>query len=189
MVNIVVISHSAKLAEGVRELAEQVAQGKVAIAVAGGIDDPDSPIGTDAVKILKAIESVYSPDGVLVLMDMGSALLSAEVARDLLTPNQKANVHLCSAPLVEGTIAAAVQASTGASILQVLAEAQNSLSAKIAHLAQDGFQDTCTVTSDGETSSSGLQIRLQIQPPWVFMPVLPPTSSRRPAVYLLTSPS
>jgi phosphoenolpyruvate-protein phosphotransferase/dihydroxyacetone kinase phosphotransfer subunit len=165
MVNIVVISHSSKLAEGVRELAEQVAQGKVAIAVAGGIDDPDNPIGTDAVKVLKAIESVYSPDGVLVLMDMGSALLSAEVARDLLAPNQKANVHLCSAPLIEGTIAAAVQASTGASMAQVLAEAQNSLSAKIAHLAQDGFQDACTVTSDGETSSGGLQIHLQIQNP------------------------
>jgi dihydroxyacetone kinase DhaKLM complex PTS-EIIA-like component DhaM len=56
MVNIVIVSHSAKLAEGVRELAEQMAQGKVAIAVAGGIDDPANPIGTDATKVLKAIE-------------------------------------------------------------------------------------------------------------------------------------
>lgn len=165
MVNIVIVSHSAKLAEGVRELAEQMAQGKVAIAVAGGIDDPANPIGTDATKVLKAIESVYSPDGVLVLMDMGSALLSAEVALDLLTPEEKANVHLCSAPLIEGTIAAAVQASAGAPMAQVLAEAQASLSAKIAHLAPSGCQDACTTMPEDEMPAGVRQVRLQIRNP------------------------
>ena len=73
MVGIVIVSHSASLAEGVRELADQMVQGQVPLATAGGIDDPDQPIGTDPMKVLAAIESVYGDDGVLVLMDLGSA--------------------------------------------------------------------------------------------------------------------
>lgn len=130
MVGIVIVSHSIKLAEGLRDLIEQMVQGQVPIAVAGGIDDPDHPIGTDAMKVHAAIESVYSPDGVLVLMDLGSALLSAEIALELLSPVQQANVVLCAAPLVEGALAAAVQASIGSNIRQVLAEAQGALAAK-----------------------------------------------------------
>jgi phosphocarrier protein FPr len=80
MLGIVIVSHSAKLAEGVEELARQMTQGQVPLVAAGGIDDPDNPIGTDAMRIYAAIEQVYSDDGVLVLMDMGSALLSAEMA-------------------------------------------------------------------------------------------------------------
>ncbi len=80
MVGLVIVSHSAKLAEGVKELADQMTQGAVAIAAAGGIDDPDNPIGTDPMRVMAAIESVDSGDGVVVLMDLGSALLSAEMA-------------------------------------------------------------------------------------------------------------
>ena len=80
MVGIVIVSHSASLAEGVRELADQMVQGRVPMATAGGIEDPEQPIGTDPMKVLAAIESVFSEDGVLVLMDLGSALLSAEMA-------------------------------------------------------------------------------------------------------------
>ena len=80
MIGIVVVSHSAKLAEGVCELAGQMAQGQVRLAAAGGSDDPQNPIGTDAFRVQHAIESVYSEDGVLVLMDLGSAVLSAETA-------------------------------------------------------------------------------------------------------------
>ena len=130
MVSIVIVSHIAKLAEGVRELANQMVQGKVDMAVAGGIDDPDNPIGTDAMKVLEAIELVYNDDGVLVLMDLGSALLSAETALDFLEPERQANVYLCEAPLVEGTMAAAVQASVGANIQQVISEARGALGVK-----------------------------------------------------------
>ena len=69
MVGIVFVSHSARLAEGVKELADQMVQDKVPLAIAGGIDDPENPIGTDAMKVLEAIEAVYSDDGVVVLMD------------------------------------------------------------------------------------------------------------------------
>ncbi len=134
MVGIVIVSHSAKLAEGVRELVDQMTQGAVSFAVAGGIDDPENPIGTDPLKVQAAIEAVYSDDGVVVLMDLGSALLSAEVALEFLTPEQRANVYLCEAPLVEGAMAAAVQAAVGAPVEQVLSEARHALEVKIAQL-------------------------------------------------------
>lgn len=130
MVGLVIVSHSAQLAEGVRELARQMTQGRVPLAVAGGIDDPDNPIGTDAMKVMAAIDNVYSDDGVVVLMDLGSALLSAETALDFLPDEQRAHVFLSQAPLVEGTMAAAVQAMIGAPVAQVLAEAESALAVK-----------------------------------------------------------
>lgn len=130
MVGIVIVSHSARLAEGVRELAEQMTQGNVPLAVAGGIDDAENPIGTDAMKVLEAIQTVYSDDGVVVLMDLGSALLSAETALDFLPDEQRPRVHLCAAPLVEGAMAAAVQAALGAPAAQVMAEAETALMVK-----------------------------------------------------------
>ncbi len=134
MIGIVIVSHSAKLAEGVFELADQMTQGRVPLAVAGGIDDPNHPIGTDATRIYEAIESVYSDDGVLVLMDMGSALLSTEMALEFLGDEQRANIRLCSAPLVEGAVAAAVQAGGGASLDAVAAEALSALLPKASEL-------------------------------------------------------
>ncbi|NDJ62697.1 MAG: phosphoenolpyruvate--protein phosphotransferase [Chloroflexi bacterium] len=134
MIGFVLVSHSAKIAEGARELAEQMTQGRVAIAAAGGIDDPAHPIGTDPMKIVAAIEAVYSDDGVIVLMDLGSALMSAETALEFIEPERAERVHLCSAPLVEGIVAAAVQATAGGTVDQAMAEAQSALEAKRAHL-------------------------------------------------------
>jgi multiphosphoryl transfer protein len=144
MVSIVIVSHSAALAAGVQELAQQMVQEKVNIAVAGGIDDPDHPIGTDPMKVMAAIESVYSEDGVVVLMDLGSALMSAETAVDFLTTEQQKNVYLCPAPLIEGAMAAAVQASIGSSVEQVMAEARSALTVKIQQIAPETVADTDT---------------------------------------------
>ncbi len=130
MIGIVAVSHSADLAEGILKLAEQMGQGKVPLAVAGGIDDPENPIGTDAMKILEAIQQVYSDDGVLVFMDMGSAILSTEMALDFLDDEQKKNVYLCEAPIVEGVMSAVSAISAGLSLKQVLQEARNSLQPK-----------------------------------------------------------
>ena len=130
MVGLVIVSHSARLAEGVRELTQQMTQGRVPLAVAGGIDDPENPIGTDAMKVMEAINAVYSDEGVVILMDLGSALLSAETALDFLPDEQRAHVFLSQAPLVEGAMAAAVQAMIGAPVAQVLAEAESALSVK-----------------------------------------------------------
>lgn len=134
MVGIVIVSHSRLLAEGVAELARQLAGNGVPIAVAGGLDDPDKPIGTDAARVVEAIEEVDSPDGVLVLMDLGSAVLSAETARDLLAPEVAQRVLLCDAPLVEGAVAAVVQARLGASLAEVAEEARRGLLPKAEHL-------------------------------------------------------
>lgn len=134
MIGFVVVSHSGELAAGVRDLARQMVRDRVPIAVAGGVDDPNDPIGTDPFRVLAAIESVYSEDGVIVFMDLGSAVLSAETALDLLPEDQRPHVVLCAAPLVEGVVAAAVQAMAGAPLAEVLAEANEALSAKQSHL-------------------------------------------------------
>ncbi|MEH2110803.1 phosphoenolpyruvate--protein phosphotransferase [Nostoc sp.] len=131
---IVIVSHSKQLALGVRELAAQMVQGQVPIAVAAGIEDPENPLGTDPIQVYEAIASVFSDDGVLVLMDLGSALLSAEMAIEFLPEAQQQKVHLCEAPLVEGAIAAVVAAAAGMDIHQVMAEARGALLAKATQL-------------------------------------------------------
>ncbi|QHB31309.1 dihydroxyacetone kinase subunit DhaM [Yersinia canariae] len=151
MVNLVVVSHSALLAQGVAELAQQMTQGGCQLAVAAGVDDLDHPIGTDAIKVMEAIELVYSPSGVLVLMDLGSALLSAETALELLDPEMAKNVQLCAAPLVEGTLAAVVAASSGASLDEVRAEAMGALAAKATQL---GESVTPPAASSGEMAKA-----------------------------------
>jgi multiphosphoryl transfer protein len=162
MVGIVIVSHHAKLAEGLRDLAEQMVSQAVPIAVAGGIDDPENPFGTDAMKVYAAIEAVYSPEGVLVLMDLGSALLSAETALEFLSPEQRANVLLCAAPLVEGTLAAVVQAAIGAELRHVRDEAVGALAAKSEQLAQaDGPAVTAPVSR--APSEDVLQLQLVVR--------------------------
>src|SRR5690606_8589987 len=84
----------------------------------------------DAMKVHEAIQSVYSDDGVVVLVDLGSAIMSTEMAVEFLPEEQQANVRLCGAPLVEGAIAAAVQASVGGTLDQVCEEALGALRAK-----------------------------------------------------------
>lgn len=160
MVSLVIVSHSATLAEGVRELADQMAQGQVAIAAAGGIDDPENPIGTDPMRVMEAIETVYSADGVVVLMDLGSALMSAEMALEFLTAEQQANVFLCAAPLVEGAVSAAVTAMSGGTPQQVLAEAQSALAAKQAQLAPVLGEDVVATIASAEPSADAVELTL-----------------------------
>ena len=120
MIGIVIVSHSAKLAEGVAELAAQAAQsGGVRFATAGGTGDETNPIGTDAFRVLDAIESVYSDDGVLVFMDLGSAVLSAETALELLDEVRRGRVRLCRGPVVEGAVGAASLAAAGAGVDEI----------------------------------------------------------------------
>lgn len=148
MVNLVIVSHSSRLGEGVGELARQMLMSdSCKIAIAAGIDDPQNPIGTDAVKVMEAIESVADADHVLVMMDMGSALLSAETALELLAPEIAAKVRLCAAPLVEGTLAATVSAASGADIDKVIFDAMHALEAKREQLglpsSDTEISDTC----------------------------------------------
>ncbi|MFL5628890.1 MAG: dihydroxyacetone kinase phosphoryl donor subunit DhaM, partial [Ktedonobacteraceae bacterium] len=121
-VSLVIVSHSAQLAAGVAELAGQMAQGATPIAPAGGA--ADDVLGTSADKILAAIQAVDGPDGVLILLDLGSAVLSAEMALELLDDDQRERIALSFAPLVEGAVAASIEASLGRGLAEVKAAAE-----------------------------------------------------------------
>ncbi|AWI05180.1 dihydroxyacetone kinase phosphoryl donor subunit DhaM [Clostridium drakei] len=108
MVGIVIVSHSEKIAEGVKSLALQMAE-EVPMAAAGGTSD--GRIGTDMEKISNAINEVYSEDGVLILFDLGSAFMNAEMAVDFLPDDIKEKVEIVDAALVEGAVTAAVESS------------------------------------------------------------------------------
>ena len=119
MVSLLIVSHSAQLAAGVKEFAEQVAGGKVQIADAGGA--ADGSLGTSVDRIQERLQQVASPDGTLVLVDLGSAVLSVEMAIEALG---MAGVQISDAPLVEGAYLAAIEASAeGATLAQVAAAA------------------------------------------------------------------
>lgn len=122
MVGIVIVSHSAKVAEGVKEMAEQMAGSGQRIIAAGGLED--SSLGTDAIKISSAISAADSSDGVVVLVDLGSAVLSAETALELLDETVRQRVRIADAPLLEGSIVAAVQAAAGDPLTAVVAAAE-----------------------------------------------------------------
>jgi len=134
VIGLVIVSHSAQLADGVAELARGMAGPDVPIAATGGLELPGHPLGTDAQLVARAIDQVYSDDGVLVLMDLGSAVLSAEMALEQVAPERRAHILLCDAPLVEGAVAAAVQARLGSPLEQVAAEAVGALAPKTAQL-------------------------------------------------------
>jgi phosphocarrier protein FPr len=137
VIGIVIVSHSAKLADGVLELAREMAGPGVKLAAAGGLALPGRPLGTDPVLVAEAIRQVYGEDGVVVLMDLGSAVLSAEMALELLPPGQRERVALCGAPLVEGAVSAAVQARMGGDLARVVQEAGGALAAKAGHLGAE----------------------------------------------------
>ncbi len=158
MVSLVIVSHSHFLAEALVALIRQVAQGDVSIAFAGGVGPNREEFGTDAIEIMEAIQNVYSPAGVLVLMDLGSAVLSAELSVELLPEEMKPNIRFCAAPLVEGAIAAAVQASLGSGLDEVCREAQLALVPKAEQLGQEipgtFLPEQATLDAQAETDLS-----------------------------------
>ncbi len=107
MVGLVLVSHSPQIAEGTAELVRQMA-GEVEIMAVGG--DSDGGFGTDPEGIRAAIENLEA-DEVLIFMDLGSAVLSAETVLEMLSPEDRERVRLVDAPFVEGAFAAGVVAS------------------------------------------------------------------------------
>lgn len=121
MVGIVIVSHSAKLAEGVVDATRIMADG-CPIAAAGGMDD--GGYGTSYGKILDAVERVHSDDGVIVLADMGSAVMTAEM---VIGDSGYSDVLLLDCPIAEGAIVASIASVCGDSLEEVKRQA---LSAK-----------------------------------------------------------
>jgi PTS hybrid protein len=125
-VGLVFVSHSRKIAEGLVDLAGQMA-GNTAMAEAGGTDD--GGIGTSFDRVAAAITSVDSGAGVVVLCDLGSAILTAETVSDFLDDDVRGRVKIVDAPLVEGAVAAAVEAESGAELQAVVAAARSAIGA------------------------------------------------------------
>lgn len=153
MIGIVAVSHSARLGEAALELALQMVQGggvRVQVAAGAGVDGDGTPIlGTDAVAVAAAIDELAADcDGVLVLMDLGSAVLSAELALELRASDVP--VRLVPAPFVEGLLAAVVSAAAGGGLDAVAAEATAALGAKTGQL---GVPDDAAPSPDAEPTS------------------------------------
>ena len=122
LVGIVVVSHSRSLAAGVVELAAQMAGDEVALVAAGG--GPDGGLGTDADAIARAIVAADRGAGVVILADLGSAILASRTAIEVVGDEVRGPIVLSNGPLVEGAVVAAVQASIGQSTEEVLAAAE-----------------------------------------------------------------
>jgi len=123
VVGIVIVSHSKKVAEGIAELSMQMAGPNQKIVSAGGMED--GGIGTDAVRISEAIRMADTGEGVVILVDLGSAVLSANLAIELLEEaGVKIDAKIADAPVMEGSISAAVQAFIGGNIDEVIEAAE-----------------------------------------------------------------
>jgi PTS hybrid protein len=118
MVGLVLVSHSATLADGLVELVAQLAPDVTVVTAAG---TEDGRIGTSPDKVAAALGAADSGDGVVVIPDLGSAVLSVRVALEDLPA---AKSVLVDAPFVEGAVSAAVTAGTGATLDEVVAAAQ-----------------------------------------------------------------
>lgn len=120
MVGVVIVSHSAKLAEGVADLTKMMAP-DCPVATAGGMED--GGFGTSYAKIMQAVETVHGTDGVVVLMDMGSAVMTAEMVLEDLGYD---DVKMVDCPIAEGAVAATVASVGGLNLQEVIEEALTS---------------------------------------------------------------
>ncbi len=116
-VGIVIVSHSPKVAEGAADMVRQMVGDSVPLACSGG--DPGGGLGTSAESILRAIEAAWSESGVAILVDLGGAETNSEMAVELLPSERRDRVVVCNAPIVEGAVIAATEASGGANLATV----------------------------------------------------------------------
>lgn len=121
-VGIVIVSHSPLVAEGAADMVRQMVGDEVPLAWCGG--DPSGGLGTSVEAILSAIDTAWSPAGVAILVDLGGAETNSEMAIEMLPPERAERVVVCNAPVVEGAVMAATEASGGATLAQVRATAE-----------------------------------------------------------------
>ena len=121
-VGIVIVSHSALVAEGAADMVRQMVGGEVPLAWCGG--NPDGGLGTSVPEIVSAIERAWSDRGVAILVDLGGAETNSEMAIEMLEGDRAGKVVVCNAPVVEGAVMAATEASGGASLAEVRATAE-----------------------------------------------------------------
>lgn len=139
MVNLIFVSHSNELAEATSKYIKEITKSKNSIAFCGGVGVDKKEFGTDPIDILNIIEEVYSEDGVIIFCDMGSALISSQLAISMLDENKQPNVKITSAPFVEGGIIASIQASLNKKINDIILESLESLSSKKSYVEYEGY--------------------------------------------------
>ena len=110
-VGIVIVSHSKDIAKGTADMVRQMVGSEVKVAFCGG--NPDGGLGTNVPLIIEAINKVWSPKGVAILVDLGGAETNSEMAVEMLQPERRDRVVVCNAPIVEGAVIAATEASSG----------------------------------------------------------------------------
>jgi dihydroxyacetone kinase phosphotransfer subunit len=113
-VGIVIVSHSPKVAEGAADMVRQMVGDSVPLAWTGG--NSEGGLGTDVASIIEAIDRAWSDAGVAVLVDLGGAESNSEMAIDMLASDRRERVVVCEAPVVEGAVMAATEASGGATL-------------------------------------------------------------------------
>lgn len=116
-VGIVIVSHSPKVAEGAADMVRQMVGDSVPLAWTGG--NPDGDLGTDVARIVEAIDRAWSEAGVAILVDLGGAETNSEMAIEMLDEDRRGRVVVCEAPVVEGAVIAATEASGGSSLEDV----------------------------------------------------------------------
>lgn len=121
-VGIVIVSHSPLVAEGAADMVRQMVGDDVPLAWCGG--NPDGGLGTSVEAIIGAIDRAWSDRGVAILVDLGGAETNSEMAIEMLDADRAAKVVICNAPVVEGAVMAATEASGGASLAEVRATAE-----------------------------------------------------------------
>lgn len=121
-VGIVVVSHSYKVAEGAADMVRQMVGDSVPLAYTGG--DSAGGLGTNVAQIIEAIDAAWSEAGVAILVDLGGAETNSEMALELLPEERQGRVVICNAPIVEGAVIAAAEASGGSSLEKVQAVAE-----------------------------------------------------------------
>ena len=121
--SILLVSHSQQLTDGLKAMIEDMSDSEtVTLFSLGGTAEGE--LGSDPTKIVEAVNQSPDAEQILVFADLGSALLNAELAYDMLEPEQQTRYHLIDAPLVEGAFAAAITAGFSDDLSQITAEAQ-----------------------------------------------------------------
>lgn len=121
-VGIVIVSHSPLIARGAADMVRQMVGDSVPLAWCGG--NPAGGLGTDMAAILQAIEDAWSDAGVAIFVDLGGAETNSEMAVETIGAPRSALIAICNAPIVEGAVMAAAEASGGASLARVVATAE-----------------------------------------------------------------
>ena len=117
MVSLVVLSHSSKVVEGLKELIHEMAKEVKGFGVGG---TEDGSLGSDFQKTQRVIEEAYCEEGVIILFDLGSTFMVAEMVIDSFEDSKKEKIRIIDAPLIEGGITAAVSISCGMSLEAVI---------------------------------------------------------------------